>query len=56
MDNLQIPFASVGELSKLIASREISPVEVTEAYLDRIDDRIDAFGFQFNSYLTLSRK
>lgn len=52
MGNLQISFASVGELSKLIASREISPVEVTEAYLDRID----AFGFQFNSYLTLSRK
>ena len=52
MGNLQISFASVGELSKLIASREIFPVEVTEAYLDRID----AFDFKFNSYLTLSRK
>ena len=52
MEKAQIPFASVGELSKLIASREVSPVEVTQAYLDRID----AVDFKFNSYLTISRK
>ena len=38
MDKAQIPFLSASELSRLIASREVSPVEATEAYLDRIDD------------------
>ena len=52
MDKAQIPFSSVGELSGLIASREVSPLEVTEPYLEHID----AVDFKFNSYLTVSRK
>jgi len=52
MDKAQIPFSSVGELSGLIASREVSPLEVTESCLEHID----AVDFKFNSYLTVSRK
>ena len=52
MDKAEIPFLSASELSRLIASREVSPVEATEAYLDRIDD-VD---FRFNAYLTVSRE
>ena len=52
MEKRDIPFLSVVELSRLIEAKEVSPVEATEAYLDRIDD-ID---FKFNSYLTVCRK
>ncbi len=52
MDKAQIPYLSVSELSKLIEKKEVSPVEVTEAYLDRIDD----LDFKFNAYLTVCRK
>ena len=52
MEKAEIPFLSASELSRLIASREVSPVEATEAYLDRIDD-VD---FRFNAYLTVSRE
>lgn len=52
MDKQDIPFLSVAELSELIRQREVSPVEVTAAYIDRID----ALNFKFNSYLTVSRK
>ena len=52
MDKPDIPFLSATELSKLIESKEVSPVEATEAYLDRIDD----MDFKFNSYITVSRK
>ena len=45
----EIPFLSVAELGRLIRSREVSPVEATEAYLERID-RIDG---QVNSYITV---
>ena len=38
MDESDIPFLSVAELSRLIANKEVSPLEVTEAYLERIDD------------------
>jgi len=37
MEQRDIPFLTVAELSRLIESREVSPVEVTQAYLDRID-------------------
>ena len=47
-----IAFMSVAELSRLIQSREVSPVEVTRAYLDRIDD----LDFKFNAYLTVTRR
>ena len=52
MDRAAIPFLSVVELSGLIAKKEVSPVEATEAYLERIDD----LDFKFNAYLTVSRK
>ena len=49
---MDIPFLSTTELSELIRRREVSPVEVTESYLDRID----ALNFKFNSYLTVCRQ
>ena len=52
MDKSDIPFLSAAELSGLIERKEVSPVEATEAYLDRIDD-VD---FKFNAYLTVCRK
>ena len=45
----EIPFLSVAELARLIRAREVSPVEATEAYLERIE-RIDG---QLNSYITV---
>ena len=52
MDKSDLPFLSASELSRLIASREVSPVDATEAYLDRIDD----LDFKFNAYLTVTRE
>ena len=52
MDKSELPFLSASEVSGLIASREVSPVEVTEAYIDRID----SLDFKFNSYLTVTRE
>ena len=52
MENKDIPFLSVAELSEHIGQRKLSPVEVVKSYLDRIDD----LGFKFNSYLTVCRK
>lgn len=51
MDKQEIPFLSASQLSQLIASKEISPVEATEAYLDRID-QLDG---KLNSYITVTR-
>jgi len=52
MNNSELPFLSAGDLSRLLQSKEVSPVEATEAYLDRID----ALDFKFNSYLTVMRE
>ena len=52
MDSSDIPLLSAMDLSRLIERKEVSPVEATEAYLDRID----ALDFKFNSYLTVCRK
>ena len=52
MDKADIPFLTAAELSGLIAKKEVSPLEATEAYLDRIDD-VD---FKFNAYLTVCRR
>ncbi|MCH8744182.1 MAG: amidase [Chloroflexi bacterium] len=49
MDAKQIPFLSATELSTLIADKEVSPVEATQAYLDRISE-VDV---KLNSYITL---
>ena len=51
MDKSEIPFLSASALSGLIASREVSPVEAAEAYLERID----SLDFKFNAYLTVTR-
>ncbi len=52
MDKTDIPFLSASDLSRLIEKKEVSPVQATEAYLERIDD----LNFKFNSYLTVCRK
>ena len=52
MDKSDLPFLSASSLSRLITSREVSPVDATQAYLDRIDD----LDFKFNSYLTVTRE
>ena len=52
MNKSTIPFLSVAELSRLMEAKELSPVEVTEAYLRRIDE----LNFKFNSYLTVCRR
>jgi aspartyl-tRNA(Asn)/glutamyl-tRNA(Gln) amidotransferase subunit A len=51
MIKTEIPFLSVTELSELIREKKVSPVEATEAYLDRID----SLNFKFNSYITVCR-
>ena len=50
MDKLDIPFLSATELSRLLETREVSPVEATEAYLERID-HVDS---KLNSYVTVT--
>jgi aspartyl-tRNA(Asn)/glutamyl-tRNA(Gln) amidotransferase subunit A len=51
MDQIEIPFLPATELSTLIKSREVSPVQATEAYLDRIG-QLDS---KLNSYITVCR-
>ena len=52
MDSGQlVQCGSATELGKLIASRELSPVEVVEAYLERID----RYNGQLNAYITVCR-
>ena len=46
-----LAFASASELRALIGEKQVSPVELTELYFDRID-RLDS---QLNSYLTLTQ-
>ena len=50
MESSNIPFLSVTELSELIKAREVSPVEVVDAYLERIE-RVDS---SLHSYLTVA--
>ena len=49
MERSNLPLQSVSTLSTLIETKEVSPVEVVEAYLQRIDD----LDFKFNSYITV---
>ncbi|MEC8909521.1 MAG: amidase, partial [Chloroflexota bacterium] len=51
MNKSELPFLSASELSRLIQSKEVSPIEATEAYLDRIESE----DFRFHSYLTVMR-
>ena len=51
VDN-ELAFASATHLLELIATKQVSPVELTELYFSRID-RLDS---QLNSYLLLTRE
>ena len=51
MNKQDIPFLTAAALSKLIESGDVSPVEATEAYLDRIE-QVDG---KLNSYITVLR-
>jgi len=50
MDKSELPFISSTELASLIKTREVSPVEATEAYLERIPK----FDQHLNSYITVT--
>ena len=52
MNSDQLVNLTGAELAKLIATKELSPVEVVEGYLDRID-RISP---QLNAYITVCRE
>jgi aspartyl-tRNA(Asn)/glutamyl-tRNA(Gln) amidotransferase subunit A len=52
MEKQQIPYLTASQLSGLIASKEVSPVEAVEAYLDRIDIWND----KLHAYLTVCRE
>ena len=47
----ELAFTPAAELIEMIAAKQVSPVELTELYFDRID-RLDS---QLNSYLLLTR-
>ena len=49
MDKKELPFLTASQLSKFIETKEVSPVEATEAYLDRIQE-VDS---KLNSYITV---
>ena len=49
MDPLEICYMSAGDLSKLVEKKEISPVEIIDAHLSRID----ATEPILNSFITL---
>src|SRR5215510_7465040 len=49
MERVELPFLSVTELARQIEQKQISPVEVVEAYLERIE-RLDP---RLNAYLTV---
>ena len=51
MNRADLPLLSAVELGRLIETKDVSPVEVTEAYLQRIE----ALDFKFNAYLTVCR-
>jgi aspartyl-tRNA(Asn)/glutamyl-tRNA(Gln) amidotransferase subunit A len=52
MQKSDIPFLPASELAGLIKGREVSPVEATEAYLDRIE----ALNDKLHAYLTVCRE
>ena len=37
MDTLEICYMSAGDLSKLVKNKEVSPVEIIDAHLTRIE-------------------
>ena len=50
MNKSELPFLAASELSKLMAAKEISPVEATEAYLDRIE----ALDAKYRAFVTVT--
>ena len=52
MVRTELPLHSASALASLIQNKEVSPVEVVEAYLQRID----GLDFKFNSFLTVLRQ
>ena len=50
MTETDLAFASATELRELVATKKVSPVEITRLYLDRIDD----LNPRLNSYLTVT--
>ena len=44
------PFKTIRELAGLISGREVSPVELTQAFLDRLGE----FGPHYNALVTLT--
>ena len=50
MNKKELPFLTASQLSRLIETKEVSPVEATEAYLDRIE----AVDPKLNSYITVT--
>lgn len=52
MERTDLPFLSATQLSEVIRTKDVSPVDAVEAYLDRIDD----LDHRFNAYLTVCRK
>ena len=52
MEKRHLPLLAITELSSLIEKKEVSPVEVVEAHLERID-RLNA---RLHAYLTICRE
>lgn len=52
MDTADLCFLTAGQLSRLIARKEVSPVEVAEAHLSRVD----ALEPVLNSFITVTRE
>ena len=50
MDRTDIPFLTVAALGELIRSREVSPVEAADAYLDRVE----SLNSDIRAYLTVT--
>ena len=50
MEKTDLPFLSVVELSRLLEAGEVSPVELTEAYLERIEE----VNPKLNAYITVA--
>ncbi len=52
MNKADIPFLSATQLSHLLETKEVSPLETTEAFFERID----AVDSKLNSYITVCRE
>ena len=52
MSNNDIAFLSASETAKAISEGQATPIEVVQAYLDRID-RLDP---EFSAYITVTRE